>query len=88
MYKVMLWRSLRSCWDITQRIVEISYRRFEKTYRSHFQGSRIQELLLWRVRLSVVKMETQQRNCVYCLATGLCHCQLYKTVVRRTKMHL
>jgi hypothetical protein len=28
-------------WVITQRVVVISYRRFEKTYRSHPRGSRV-----------------------------------------------
>ena len=31
------------CWDITQPVVIISYRRFGTTYRSHLQGSRIQK---------------------------------------------
>ena len=31
-------------WDITQRIGEISYRRFGTTYWSHIQDSRIQSL--------------------------------------------
>ena len=31
-------------WAFTQRAVVISYRRFWKTYRSHLQGLRIQEL--------------------------------------------
>jgi hypothetical protein len=30
-----------------QRVVVISYRRFGTTYRSHRQGSRIQEILLY-----------------------------------------
>ena len=30
-------------WAITQRVLAITYRRFETTYRSHIQGSRIQE---------------------------------------------
>jgi hypothetical protein len=28
------------CWDVTQRIVVIPYRRLGTTYRSHLQGSR------------------------------------------------
>jgi hypothetical protein len=31
-------------WAFTQHAVVISYRRFGTTYRSHFQGLRIQEL--------------------------------------------
>jgi hypothetical protein len=30
-------------WDIAQRVAVIPYRRFGTTYRSHLQGSRIQE---------------------------------------------
>jgi len=30
-------------WAITQRVAVISYRRFGTTYRSHIEGSRIQE---------------------------------------------
>jgi hypothetical protein len=42
---IVAWRSLlqmRSAlfWDITQRLVEIVYRRFGTTYQSHLQGSR------------------------------------------------
>jgi hypothetical protein len=31
---------------IIQRVVVISYRRFETTYRSHLQGSRIQQMTM------------------------------------------
>ena len=38
-------------WVSTQRVVVISYRRFGTTYRYHPQGSRIQKLRFWTLRM-------------------------------------
>ena len=36
-------------WVLTQRVVVILYRRFRSTYRSHLQGSSIQEQSIYFV---------------------------------------
>jgi hypothetical protein len=56
-------------WVITQPVVVISYRRFEKTYRSHPQGSRIQKAHISKLRNScgtstAVQIEPFRANCV------------------------
>jgi len=46
-------------WDITQHRVEIPYRRFGTTYRSHLQGSRT----LWPLKMRPTSSpETSVRN--------------------------
>jgi len=42
-YSVKLWVEMASFWAITQRVIAIPYRHFGTTYRSHLQGSRIQD---------------------------------------------
>ena len=48
---------------ITQRVAVISYRRFETTYRSHLQSSRIQKMKMGPTGC----LETSVRNCHYCV---------------------